>query len=95
MNGCDMVWPRPIGMGLFAYAIEQDQLGSEQMAFGLPHGLKDPLRKTLLSQDTGVGPGVVLDGFDHGGALADALCVLRGRIPRGGNMERRAAARSS
>jgi len=56
------------------------------MAFRLAHGLKDPLRKTLFSRNNGMGPGVVLDGFDHGGAFADALCVLlRGRIPRAGN----------
>ena len=36
--------------------------------------------------NNGMGPGIVLDGFDHGGAFADALCVLlRGRIPRAGN----------
>jgi hypothetical protein len=55
------------------------------MAFRLPHGLKDPLRQALLSQSTGVGPGVGPDGFDHGGAFADALCILCGRFPRDGN----------
>jgi len=55
------------------------------MAFRLPHGLKDPFRQALLSQNTGVGPGVGPDGFDHGGAFAGALCVLCGRFPRGGN----------
>jgi hypothetical protein len=40
----------------------------------------------LPSQNTGVRPGVGPDGFDQGGALADALCVLLcGRFPRGGN----------
>jgi hypothetical protein len=58
-------------------------LRDEQMAFRLPHGLKDPLRQALLSQGTGVGPGVGPDGFDHGGAFADTL-VLCGRFPRGG-----------
>ncbi len=86
MNGCDMVWPRPIGSGVSAYAIEQDRSGMNKWRFDLPDGLKDPLRKTLLPQNRGAGPGVVLDGFDHGGAFADALCVLlRGRIPRGGS----------
>jgi hypothetical protein len=75
-----MVWPRPIGIGLSAYAMEH-----EQMAFRLPHGLNDPLRQALLSQHTGVGPAVGPDGFDHGGAFADAFCVLCGRFPRGGN----------
>ena len=56
MNGCDMVWPRPIGIGLSAYAMEQDRSGNEQMAFRLPHGVKDPLRQALLSHNTGVGP---------------------------------------
>jgi hypothetical protein len=57
-------------------------LRDEQMAFRLPHGLKDPVRQALLSQNTGVGTGVGPDGFDHGGAFADALCVLSGRFPR-------------
>ena len=55
------------------------------MAFRLPHGLKDPLRQGLLSQNTGVGPGVGPDGFDHGSAFADTLGVLCGRFPRDGN----------
>ena len=56
------------------------------MAFRLPHGVKDPLRQTLLSQNTGVGPGgVASDGFDHGGAFADAFCILCGRFPRDSN----------
>ena len=56
------------------------------MAFRLPDGLKDPLREALLSQNAGVGPGgVASDGFDHGGAFADAFCVLCGRFPRDGN----------
>ena len=50
-----------------------------------PHGLKDPLRQPLLSQNTDVEPGVGADGFDHGGAFADALCVLCGRFLRDGN----------
>lgn len=52
------------------------------MAFRLRNGLKDPLRQTLLSDSTAVEPGVLLDGFDHGGALADAFYVLRGRFLR-------------
>jgi hypothetical protein len=61
-------------------------LRDEQMAFRLRHGLQNPLRQALLSQNTGVGPGIGPDGFDHGGALADALCVLLcGRFPRGGS----------
>jgi hypothetical protein len=55
------------------------------MAFGLPDGLKNPLRQALLSQNTGVGAGVGPDGFDHGGALAVALCVLCDRFPSDGN----------
>jgi len=55
------------------------------MAFRLPHGLKDPLRQALLSQNIGVGLSVGPDGFDHGGAFADAFCVLCGRFPRDGN----------
>jgi hypothetical protein len=56
------------------------------MAFRLPHGLKDPLRQAMVSQNTGVGPGVGPDGFDHGDTFADALCVLLcGRFARGGN----------
>src|SRR5438876_11007878 len=62
-------------------------LWDEQMAFRLPHGLKDPLRQALLSQNTGVGSGVSPDGFDHGGAFADAFCVLCGRFPRDATME--------
>ena len=59
-------------------------LRDEQMPLRLPHGLKDSLGQALLSQNTGVGPGVGPDGFDHGGALADAFCVLCGRFPRDG-----------
>src|SRR6202171_3621992 len=62
-------------------------LRDAQMAARLPPGLKDPLRQALLSQNTGVGPGVGPDGFDHGGAFADALCVLCGRFPRTATME--------
>src|SRR5258706_15735032 len=82
MNGCDMVWPRPIAVRVCDGA---RSLRDEQMAFRLPHGLKDPLRQALLSQNTGVGPGVGPDGFDHGGAFAVALCVLSDRFPSEGN----------
>ena len=46
------------------------------MALCLPHGPEDPLRQPVLSQNTDVRPGVGPDGFDHGGAFADALCIL-------------------
>src|SRR6267378_2425543 len=84
MYGCDMVWPRPIGIGMSAYAMEQDRSGMNRWRFVCPMAPKDPLRQALLSQGTGVGPGVGPDGFDHGGAFADTL-VLCGSFPRGGN----------
>jgi len=76
-----MVWPRPIGIGLSAYAmgkIAQD----EQMAFRCPwpRGLS-PTGPAV--QNTGVGPGVGPDGFDMAArSLAHcASCAVASRAP--------------
>jgi len=66
------------------------------MAFRLPHGLKDPApKKPCCPETNGAGPGVVLDGFDHGGAFADALFVCAVASRAAATMEAPAAARSS
>src|SRR5258705_8915631 len=36
MNGCDMIWPRPIGTGMSAYAMEQDRSGMNRWRFVRP-----------------------------------------------------------
>ena len=76
MNGCDMVWPRPIETGMSAYAMAQDRSGMNKWRSRSSHGLKDLLRDTLLSGTTDVGTGVGPDGFDHGGAFAGAQFVV-------------------
>ena len=46
------------------------------MAFRLLHSLQDALRYALRSQNTGFGPRIGSNSFDHRGAFGNTLRVL-------------------
>ena len=42
-NGCEMVWPSPIGSASSAYACERTMLGHEELTRDPRHGRQDAL----------------------------------------------------